>query len=36
EDVIVTPAVSDEDANERFGSFDRVLPYLRKVKQPSG
>lgn len=34
EDVIVTPAVSDEDANERFGGFVRVLPYLRTTKQP--
>ncbi|MFU8863544.1 MAG: peroxiredoxin [Rhodobacterales bacterium] len=35
EDVIVTAAVSDEDANARFGSFERVLPYLRTTKQPS-
>ena len=35
EDVIITPAVSDEDAESRFGSFERVLPYLRKTKQPS-
>jgi alkyl hydroperoxide reductase subunit AhpC len=34
EDVIITPAVSDEEANERFGGFERVLPYLRKTKQP--
>ena len=34
EDVIITPAVSDEDAEQRFGSFERVLPYLRKTKQP--
>ncbi|HUH00334.1 MAG TPA: peroxiredoxin [Gammaproteobacteria bacterium] len=34
EDVIITPAVSDEDATKRFGSFERVLPYLRKTKQP--
>ena len=34
EDVIVTTAVSDEDATERFGGFDRVLPYLRKTRQP--
>ncbi len=34
EDVIVTAAVSDEDAEKRFGSFERVLPYLRKTKQP--
>lgn len=34
EDVIITPAVSDEDATARFGSFERVLPYLRKTRQP--
>lgn len=34
DDVIITPAVSDEEANEKFGGFDRVLPYLRKTKQP--
>jgi alkyl hydroperoxide reductase subunit AhpC len=36
EDVIITPAVSDEDAEARFGSFERVLPYLRKTKMPVG
>ncbi len=36
EDVIVTPAVNDEDAQERFGEFvERPVPYIRKVKQPS-
>ena len=35
EDVIITAAVSDEEANERFGSFERVLPYLRKTRQPA-
>lgn len=34
EDVIVTPAVSDEDAEKRFGGFERVLPYLRRTKMP--
>ncbi|WP_118133171.1 peroxiredoxin [Oceanicella sp. SM1341] len=34
EDVIITPAVSDEEARERFGEFETVLPYLRKTKQP--
>ena len=34
EDVIITPAVSDEEATEKFGTFERVLPYLRKTKQP--
>jgi thioredoxin-dependent peroxiredoxin len=36
EDVIVTAAVSDEDAEKRFGGFERVLPYLRKTRQPTG
>ena len=35
EDVIITPAVSNEDAKERFGEFESFLPYLRKTKQPS-
>ncbi|MBT9373269.1 peroxiredoxin [Rhizobium sp. CSW-27] len=35
EDVIITAAVSNEDAVARFGSFETVLPYLRKTKQPS-
>jgi thioredoxin-dependent peroxiredoxin len=34
EDVIITAAVSDEDAKTRFGNFERVLPYLRKTAQP--
>ena len=34
EDVIITAAVSDEDATTRFGTFERVLPYLRTTKQP--
>lgn len=35
DDVIITAAVSDEDAVKRFGSFETILPYLRKTKQPS-
>jgi alkyl hydroperoxide reductase subunit AhpC len=35
EDVIITPAVSDEDAKARFGSFTAPKPYLRITKQPS-
>ncbi|KQV38367.1 MULTISPECIES: peroxiredoxin [unclassified Rhizobium] len=35
DDVIITAAVSNEDAVKRFGSFDTVLPYLRKTKQPA-
>ncbi len=34
EDVIITPAVSNEDAKARFGDYDAVLPYLRKTKMP--
>ena len=34
DDVIITPAVSNEEAAERFGDFETVLPYLRKTKQP--
>jgi alkyl hydroperoxide reductase subunit AhpC len=36
EDVIVVAAVSDEDAEKRFGGFKRVLPYLRTTPQPRG
>jgi thioredoxin-dependent peroxiredoxin len=36
EDVIVSPAVSDEDARVKFpAGLTRVLPYLRTVAQPS-
>ena len=35
EDVIITPAVSNEAAKERFGDYETVLPYLRKTKQPN-
>ena len=34
QDVIVTAAVSDEEAEKAFGGFDRKLPYLRTTKQP--
>jgi len=34
EDVIITPAVSNDDAKARFGEYDAVLPYLRKTKMP--
>jgi len=34
--VIVVPAVSDEDARARFGSFDAPRPYLRYVDAPTG
>jgi thioredoxin-dependent peroxiredoxin len=35
DDVIITAAVTDEDAQKRFGGFERVLPYLRKTAQPT-
>ena len=34
EDVIITPAVSDEEAAERFPGYVAVKPYLRTVKVP--
>ncbi len=33
-DVIITPAVSDDEATEKFGSFEKKLPYMRVTKQP--
>lgn len=33
-DVIVPLSVSDEDAIAKYGSIDKVLPYLRKAKLP--
>jgi alkyl hydroperoxide reductase subunit AhpC len=30
-DVIIPAAISDEDAESKFGAFDKTLPYLRKV-----
>ena len=35
EDVIIPPSVSNEDAKAKFGEFDAVLPYLRKIKDPA-
>ncbi|MEO0498783.1 MAG: peroxiredoxin [Pseudomonadota bacterium] len=35
EDVIIPPSVSNEDAKAKFGDFDAVLPYLRKIKDPA-
>ena len=36
EDVIIVPAVSDEEAKEKFpGGWDAKKPYLRVVKDPS-
>jgi alkyl hydroperoxide reductase subunit AhpC len=35
EDVIIVPAVSDDDAKAKYGSFTTIKPYLRTVPQPS-
>lgn len=35
DDVIVTAAVSDDEAKEKFGGFTKVKPYLRTTKQPA-
>jgi len=35
EDCIVVPAISDTEADEKFGSVRRVKPYLRYVSDPS-
>lgn len=34
DDVIITPAVSDDDARLRFGEFKQPKPYLRYTAQP--
>ena len=34
EDVIITPAVSNEEAAEKFPGFKTIKPYLRTTKQP--
>ena len=36
EDVIVVPAVPDDEALSQHGGFEAPLPYLRMVKQPPG
>src|SRR3954452_3077342 len=35
DNVIVTGAVSDEEAREKFGDFEQPKPYIRIVPQPS-
>lgn len=34
-DCVVVPSLSDDEAKEKFGSFETVKPYLRMVKQPN-
>ena len=36
EDVIIVPAVSDEDAQKRFPGYVAKKPYLRVTPQPQG
>ncbi|MBT4141501.1 MAG: redoxin domain-containing protein, partial [Candidatus Latescibacteria bacterium] len=35
DDVIISPAVSDEDAAKRFPGYTTVKPYLRVTQQPA-
>ncbi|MEM8774707.1 MAG: peroxiredoxin [Pseudomonadota bacterium] len=35
QDVIIPPAVSNEDAKAKFGEFETILPYLRVIKEPN-
>ena len=35
DDVIISPAINDEDAKAKFGSFDKKKDYLRYTKQPA-
>jgi alkyl hydroperoxide reductase subunit AhpC len=34
DDVIISPAISDDDAQSKFGDFTSVMPYLRTIPQP--
>lgn len=34
DDVIIPPTVNDEDAKAKFGDFETVKPYLRRIPQP--
>jgi len=36
EDVIITPAVTDEEADVRFPGYRKIKPYLRVTPQPKG
>ena len=35
DEVILTPAVSDDEARDKFGGFEQKLPYLRTARLPS-
>jgi alkyl hydroperoxide reductase subunit AhpC len=32
QDVIIPAEINDEEAREKFGAFEKVLPYLRKIR----
>jgi thioredoxin-dependent peroxiredoxin len=34
QDVIIVPAVSDEEAHQKFPGFKKLRPYLRTTPQP--
>ena len=36
EDVIIPATVSDDEAKAKFGTFETILPYLRKTRVPAG
>ncbi len=36
DEVIIVPSIPDDEAEKRFGSFEKVLPYLRKTRLPAG
>jgi len=35
EDIVVPASLSDEEAEQRYGKLEKVLPYLRKAKAPA-
>lgn len=35
EDVVVPANLSEEEIEQRYGTFEKVLPYIRKVKAPA-
>ena len=34
EDIIIPTVVSDEEAAAKYGTFEKILPYLRKASLP--
>jgi len=35
DDVVVPASLSDEEAEQRYGKLEKILPYLRKAKAPA-